>query len=159
MYRRLKCACKVFNLISALTGAALVDKLGRRTIFIASNAGMLITFSAWTLTTALFNTIHSTHAAKGGRLCIGHSPSRRFTYCRLLHQRPSLSSSYSISSTTWPTLQCSYHIPWRYCHSGTLFTSYLPVTQHSRCTQHPREGVRFHGTCLKRFVEEPDLTI
>ncbi|VDB84795.1 unnamed protein product [Peniophora sp. CBMAI 1063] len=55
---------QVFNLISALTGAALVDKLGRRTIFIASNAGMLITFSAWTLTTALFNTIHSAHAAK-----------------------------------------------------------------------------------------------
>ncbi|KZV61446.1 hypothetical protein PENSPDRAFT_294602 [Peniophora sp. CONT] len=55
---------QLFNLLSALTGAALVDKLGRRTLFIVSNVGMLISFSVWTLTTALFNTIHSTHAAK-----------------------------------------------------------------------------------------------
>ncbi|KAF9238490.1 hypothetical protein BU15DRAFT_75185 [Melanogaster broomeanus] len=44
---------------SALTGAMLVDKLGRRKVFIISNAGMLVSrnataFSMWTLTTALF---------------------------------------------------------------------------------------------------------
>ncbi|KAI0029707.1 general substrate transporter [Vararia minispora EC-137] len=57
-------ALQIWNLICAITGASLVDKLGRRAIFLMSNAGMLITFSAWTLTTALFNTIHSTQAAK-----------------------------------------------------------------------------------------------
>ncbi|KAA1467517.1 general substrate transporter [Dentipellis sp. KUC8613] len=55
---------QIWNLAAALTGAFLVDKLGRRTLFITSNAGMLITFSMWTLTTALFNTLHITAAAK-----------------------------------------------------------------------------------------------
>ncbi|KAI0264422.1 general substrate transporter [Gloeopeniophorella convolvens] len=55
---------QVWNFAAALTGALLVDRLGRRTLFIVSNAGMLITFSVWTLTTALFNTIHTSAAAK-----------------------------------------------------------------------------------------------
>ncbi|TFY70455.1 hypothetical protein EVG20_g2549 [Dentipellis fragilis] len=55
---------QIWNLAAALTGAFLVDKLGRRTLFITSNAGMLITFSMWTLTTALFNTLHIAAAAK-----------------------------------------------------------------------------------------------
>ncbi|KAF9223402.1 general substrate transporter [Gyrodon lividus] len=48
-------ALQVFNLACAITGAMLVDKLGRRKVFIISNAGMLIGFSMWTLATALFD--------------------------------------------------------------------------------------------------------
>ena len=33
---------QIWNLVSAFTAALLVDKLGRRTLFIASNSGMLI---------------------------------------------------------------------------------------------------------------------
>ncbi|TFY83287.1 hypothetical protein EWM64_g734 [Hericium alpestre] len=55
---------QVWNLTAALTGAFLIDKFGRRTLFIISNTGMLINFSVWTLTTALFNTLHMAAAAK-----------------------------------------------------------------------------------------------
>ncbi|KII85011.1 hypothetical protein PLICRDRAFT_116656 [Plicaturopsis crispa FD-325 SS-3] len=58
---------QVFNFVIALTGALLVDRLGRRTLFIISTTGMLIVmlaFTFWTLTTALFNTHHSVAAAK-----------------------------------------------------------------------------------------------
>ncbi|EGN99259.1 hypothetical protein SERLA73DRAFT_55023 [Serpula lacrymans var. lacrymans S7.3] len=55
---------QVFNLISALSGAMLVDKIGRRKVFIISNIGMLVDFSMWTLTTALFNTSGNSAAAK-----------------------------------------------------------------------------------------------
>ena len=69
-----------------MLGASLVDKLGRRTLFIISNTGMLISeawtgiqftlrltgsigFVGWTLTTALFNRLQSEKgreaAAKG----------------------------------------------------------------------------------------------
>ncbi|KAF9648736.1 general substrate transporter [Thelephora ganbajun] len=50
---------QLFNLFAAMLGASLVDKLGRKTLFIISNLGMLINFAAWTLTTALFNNLHS----------------------------------------------------------------------------------------------------
>lgn len=33
---------QVWNLVAAMSGALLVDKLGRRTLFIISNVGMLI---------------------------------------------------------------------------------------------------------------------
>ncbi|KAH7921039.1 general substrate transporter [Leucogyrophana mollusca] len=55
---------QIFNLASALLGAMLVDKLGRRKVFLISNIGMLIDFSMWTLTTALFNQSGNTAAAK-----------------------------------------------------------------------------------------------
>ncbi|KIJ14336.1 L-arabinose isomerase [Paxillus involutus ATCC 200175] len=55
---------QVFNLVCALTGAMLVDKLGRRNLFLISNAGMLITFSMWTLTTAMFDHSGTAAAAK-----------------------------------------------------------------------------------------------
>ncbi|KAI0058199.1 general substrate transporter [Artomyces pyxidatus] len=55
---------QIWNLLAAFTGAFLVDRLGRRTLFIISTAGMLIAFSIWTLTTALFNTVHITAAAR-----------------------------------------------------------------------------------------------
>ncbi|KAH7915610.1 hypothetical protein BJ138DRAFT_1132510 [Hygrophoropsis aurantiaca] len=55
---------QIFNLASALLGAMLVDKLGRRKVFLISNIGMLIDFSMWTLTTALFNQSGNVAAAK-----------------------------------------------------------------------------------------------
>ncbi|KAI0367738.1 general substrate transporter [Pilatotrama ljubarskyi] len=55
---------QVWNLIAAMSGALLVDKLGRRTLFVISNVGMLIDFGVWTLTTALFNTMDNASAAK-----------------------------------------------------------------------------------------------
>ncbi|KAI8980164.1 general substrate transporter [Trametes punicea] len=55
---------QVWNLVAAMSGALLVDRLGRRTLFIISNVGMLIDFGAWTLTTALFNTLNDAAAAK-----------------------------------------------------------------------------------------------
>lgn len=54
----------VWNLICAMSGAMLVDKLGRRTLFLISNTGMLVVFCAWTITTALWSTMHYTAAAK-----------------------------------------------------------------------------------------------
>ncbi|CAL1716242.1 unnamed protein product [Somion occarium] len=55
---------QVWNLLAAMTGALLVDRLGRRTLFIISNVGMLIDFGAWTITTALYNTLGIASAAK-----------------------------------------------------------------------------------------------
>ncbi|EIW57527.1 MFS general substrate transporter [Trametes versicolor FP-101664 SS1] len=55
---------QIWNLIAAMAGALLVDKLGRRTLFIISNIGMLIDFGVWTLTTALFRNLDDTTAAK-----------------------------------------------------------------------------------------------
>jgi len=55
---------QVWNLASAITGSMLVDYIGRRPLFIASNTIMLLTFSMWTLTTGLFNTVGDTTAAK-----------------------------------------------------------------------------------------------
>lgn len=34
----------------------MVDKIGRRPLFLTSNIGMLVTFGMWTLTTALYQT-------------------------------------------------------------------------------------------------------
>ena len=65
-----------------MTGAFMVDRLGRRTLFIISNVGMLfgkfslgsmvvsphrplVDFALWTITTALFNELHNQSAAKG----------------------------------------------------------------------------------------------
>lgn len=46
---------QTFNLVSALVSMMMVDKLGRRRIFLISNVGMLIAFAMWTVTTALFS--------------------------------------------------------------------------------------------------------
>jgi len=43
---------QIWNLAAAIMGALLVDKLGRRTLFIASNAGMLMTLPLWALTSS-----------------------------------------------------------------------------------------------------------
>ncbi|KAG2756560.1 hypothetical protein P692DRAFT_201836183 [Suillus brevipes Sb2] len=60
----------IFNFASALLGTMLVDKLGRRKLFLISNIGMLIVFSVWTVTTALFEETGSTAAVKATVPCI-----------------------------------------------------------------------------------------
>jgi len=47
---------QIWNLAAAMMGALLVDKLGRRTLFITSNAGMLMTLPLWALTSSLMHT-------------------------------------------------------------------------------------------------------
>ncbi|KAJ3913875.1 hypothetical protein F5877DRAFT_92996 [Lentinula edodes] len=55
---------QIFNLLVGLSSAMLIDLIGRRTLFIVSNSGMLIAFGLWTVTEALFNAFHKTSAAK-----------------------------------------------------------------------------------------------
>ncbi|PPQ69312.1 hypothetical protein CVT25_005913 [Psilocybe cyanescens] len=55
---------QVFNFVIAIGAAMLVDVAGRRPLFIISNSGMLVTFCAWTITTALYNTMGNAAAAK-----------------------------------------------------------------------------------------------
>lgn len=46
---------QIFNFGAAVTAAFLVDRLGRRTLFIWSGAGMLISFVIWTACSAIFD--------------------------------------------------------------------------------------------------------
>ncbi|KAF8183951.1 hypothetical protein BJ912DRAFT_539565 [Pholiota molesta] len=55
---------QIFNFVIAIVAAMLTDVAGRRPLFIVSNSGMLITFTVWTVTTALYNTKHNVAAAK-----------------------------------------------------------------------------------------------
>ncbi|KAF5367586.1 hypothetical protein D9758_003710 [Tetrapyrgos nigripes] len=55
---------QVFNLIVSLAASSLVDWVGRRTLFLVSNTGMLIAFGLWTVTEALFNALQKPAAAK-----------------------------------------------------------------------------------------------
>ncbi|KAJ3734306.1 hypothetical protein DFJ43DRAFT_993571 [Lentinula guzmanii] len=55
---------QIFNLLVGLSSAMLIDLVGRRSLFILSNSGMLIAFGLWTVTEALFNALHKTAAAK-----------------------------------------------------------------------------------------------
>ncbi|KAG8843624.1 hypothetical protein FRB91_003237 [Serendipita sp. 411] len=54
---------QIWNCFIAISAALLVDRLGRRLLFLSSNAGMLITFIGWTLATAFFSTRGDRHAA------------------------------------------------------------------------------------------------
>ena len=54
--------------------AMLVDITGRRTLFLISNGGMLVTFICWTVATALYDTANNVAAAKGA---FKSFPSRR----------------------------------------------------------------------------------
>ncbi|KAG8818549.1 hypothetical protein FRC17_010793, partial [Serendipita sp. 399] len=58
-------ALQIWNFFVAITAALLVDKIGRRPLFLTSNAGMLVTFGMWTLAAALFNTRMDRGAANG----------------------------------------------------------------------------------------------
>ncbi|KAG2341803.1 general substrate transporter [Suillus weaverae] len=55
---------QIFNLASALVGMMMVDKLGRRKVFLISNIGMLTAFAMWTVTTALFSQSGNVAAAR-----------------------------------------------------------------------------------------------
>lgn len=46
---------QIFNFIAAGSAALLVDRLGRRTLFLWSAAGMLISFVIWTACSAVFD--------------------------------------------------------------------------------------------------------
>ncbi|KAH9063845.1 general substrate transporter [Lactarius vividus] len=46
---------QMWNLVAALSGALLVERVGRRTLFIVSNAGMLMTVSVLALSAYLFH--------------------------------------------------------------------------------------------------------
>ena len=46
---------QIFNFWAAVSAAFLVDRLGRRTLFIWSSAGMLISFVIWTACSAVFD--------------------------------------------------------------------------------------------------------
>ncbi|KIM26163.1 hypothetical protein M408DRAFT_330739 [Serendipita vermifera MAFF 305830] len=54
---------QIWNCAIAITAALLVDRLGRRLLFLSSNTGMLITFIGWTLATAFFSTNGDRNAA------------------------------------------------------------------------------------------------
>ncbi|KAL4959797.1 general substrate transporter [Aspergillus stella-maris] len=58
---------QVFNFIAALSAAMFVDRLGRRTLFLWSAAGMLVSFVIWTACSAVFD---STQASALGRTVI-----------------------------------------------------------------------------------------
>ncbi|KAJ5267599.1 sugar transporter [Penicillium angulare] len=47
---------QIFNFIAAGSAAMLVDRLGRRTLFLWSAVGMLFSFIVWTACSAVFNT-------------------------------------------------------------------------------------------------------
>jgi MFS family permease len=47
---------QVFNFIAALSAAIFVDRLGRRTLFLWSAMGMLLSFIIWTTCSAVFDT-------------------------------------------------------------------------------------------------------
>ncbi|KAG8810087.1 hypothetical protein FRC17_003104 [Serendipita sp. 399] len=54
---------QIWCLFVAVTAALLVDKIGRRPLFLMSNAGMVVVFVFWTLTTALWTTQENRPAA------------------------------------------------------------------------------------------------
>ena len=57
-------AMTCFSLLTiSLAAALLVDKIGRRPLFLTSNAGMLVTFGVWTLAAALYQTHKDRSAA------------------------------------------------------------------------------------------------
>ncbi|KAJ7035074.1 general substrate transporter [Mycena alexandri] len=55
---------QLFNFGIAVMASFLVDYMGRRTLFIISNSGMLFSFFLWTTSEAIFNTMHQKAAAK-----------------------------------------------------------------------------------------------
>ncbi|OJJ77918.1 hypothetical protein ASPBRDRAFT_114178 [Aspergillus brasiliensis CBS 101740] len=59
---------QVFNFLAAGSAALLVDRLGRRTLFLWSAAGMLVSFVIWTACSAVFDT--TSHAAPLGHTVI-----------------------------------------------------------------------------------------
>jgi MFS family permease len=58
---------QIFNFIAALSAALFVDRLGRRTLFLWSAVGMLVSFIIWTACSAVFD---SSQASALGRTVI-----------------------------------------------------------------------------------------
>jgi len=56
---------QAFNFVVAIAASLLVERLGRRTLFLTSNTGMLIVFVLWTAMSALFQDTHNTKATVG----------------------------------------------------------------------------------------------
>jgi len=54
---------QIWNFILAVSAALLVDRIGRRPLFLTSNLGMLVCFGMLTLTTALYTTNDDKSAA------------------------------------------------------------------------------------------------
>ncbi|KIM27466.1 hypothetical protein M408DRAFT_24412 [Serendipita vermifera MAFF 305830] len=54
---------QIWCLFVAVSAALLVDKIGRRPLFLMSNAGMVVVFVIWTVTTALWTTEENRAAA------------------------------------------------------------------------------------------------
>ncbi|KAG8974115.1 hypothetical protein FRC05_007863 [Tulasnella sp. 425] len=54
---------QLFNYLMALTSAIYVDRIGRRTLFLISNVGMLVAFGLWTMTSALWEETQNKMAA------------------------------------------------------------------------------------------------
>lgn len=46
---------QIFNLITAMTGALVVERAGRRTLFLISTAGMCLTYMVWTILSAAYS--------------------------------------------------------------------------------------------------------
>ncbi|KAG8904531.1 hypothetical protein FRB99_001614 [Tulasnella sp. 403] len=59
---------QLFNYFMAITSAIYVDRIGRRTLFLISNMGMLVAFGLWTMTSALFQ---ETQSKVAGNATIG----------------------------------------------------------------------------------------
>lgn len=55
---------QVFNLIMALGAALVIEKVGRRRLFLISNTGMFFSFALWTIFTALFTELGYQWAGK-----------------------------------------------------------------------------------------------
>lgn len=53
---------QIFNFLAAASAAFLVDRLGRRTLFLWSGIGMLVSFVVWTACSAVFD-VNGSHAA------------------------------------------------------------------------------------------------
>lgn len=51
-------------MITGLVAATLVDKVGRRALFITATAGMFVTFCLWTICSALYDVHHNLAAGK-----------------------------------------------------------------------------------------------
>jgi len=57
---------QAFNFVVAIGAALLVERLGRRTLFLTSNTGMLIVFAVWTVMSGLFPGGNDNNSAKIG---------------------------------------------------------------------------------------------
>lgn len=131
LYCSVKLDFQIWNLLAAVIGGLLIKRVGRRTLFIVSSAGMLTcqylqpfttggimlmtsrtAFSVWSLTTSLFHTNSITVATNGWL-----EPSSDCTLLTIFlfppAQLPFRSFSYSIYSIMWLIPQCLSHIHWR----------------------------------------------